>query len=283
MRMNKMLWMLMPLFLIVTACSKVPAGYVGIKVYLLGNAKGVDHEEVPVGWIWIGIHKELFLFPIFEQNYVWTADVKEGSPNDESFTFQTSEGLGIGADIGISYNIDPAKVSTVFEKYRRGIDEITDTFLRNHVRDALNTAASDMTAQDIYGPKKTVFMDTVQAQVQREVDEIGIRISRIYLIGTFRLPPNVVAALNSKIEATQRAQQRENEIREAQAVAKKLIATAEGEAKSILVKAEAQAKANKALSASLSPNLIQYEKIQKWDGKLPQVAGHANPFISIGK
>ena len=41
----------------------------------------------------------------------------------------------------------------------------------------------------------------------------------IYTIGDFRLPPRVVEAINAKIEATQLAQQRENEVREAEAEA----------------------------------------------------------------
>jgi hypothetical protein len=35
--------------LTLAACSKVPAGNVGIKVYLLGGDKGVDHEELGPG------------------------------------------------------------------------------------------------------------------------------------------------------------------------------------------------------------------------------------------
>lgn len=50
-------------------CSKVPAGEVGVKVYLLGTDKGVDHEVLGPGRYWIGINQDLYLFPIFTQNY----------------------------------------------------------------------------------------------------------------------------------------------------------------------------------------------------------------------
>ena len=33
------------LVLFAAACSKVPAGYVGVKVYLLGGSKGVDQKS----------------------------------------------------------------------------------------------------------------------------------------------------------------------------------------------------------------------------------------------
>ena len=123
-------------FAALSGCSKVPAGNVGVKVYLLGGEKGVDSEVLRVGRYWIGINEDLFLFPTFTQNYVWTKDATEGSPTDESITFQTQEGLGVNADIGISYHIDTDKVSLIFQKYRKGVDEITDIYLRNMVRDA---------------------------------------------------------------------------------------------------------------------------------------------------
>ena len=274
------------------ACSKVPAGNVGIKVYLLGKDKGVDTEELSVGRYFIGINEELYLFPTFKQNYSWTADTREGSEQDESFTFQTKEGMEVGADIGITYHLDATKINGIFQKYRRGIDEITDSFLRNHVRDAFNSIASDMSVESVYGSGKADLIEKVQQAVSAEVGPEGIVVEKIYLIGTFRLPESVVRALNSKIEATQRAQQRENELREAEAEAKKKVAEAEGQAASALavakadaearlIKAKAEAQANKIVSQSLTTTLIQYEKIKSWDGKLPQFQGAGTPLINI--
>jgi len=47
--------------------------------------------------------------------------------------------------------------------------------------------------------------------------------------------------------------------------------------------AQGQAKANDALSRSISPILVQYKGIEKWNGILPQVSGGAVPFIDLGK
>lgn len=68
----------------------------------------------------------------------------------------------------------------------------------------------------------------------------------------------------------------------AQANADKRIISAEAEAKSILATAEAQAEANKKLSESLTEDLIDYEKIQTWDGQLPKVTSSAGSFLEIG-
>jgi regulator of protease activity HflC (stomatin/prohibitin superfamily) len=65
--------------------------------------------------------------------------------------------------------------------------------------------------------------------------------------------------------------------------AQQKVATAKGEAKSILVVAQGQAKANDALSRSISPILVQYKSIEKWNGILPQVSGGGIPLIDLGK
>ena len=259
---------------LLAGCSKVPAGYVGIKVYLLGSSKGVDSEALGVGRYWIGVNENLYLYPTFQQNYTWTKEIEEGASQDESFTFQTSEGMQVGADIGISYHLDPDSVPKIFQKYRKGINEITNVYLRNHVRDALNKVSSTMRVEDLYGKKKSEFMENVVSLVKDKVSDIGIDIDEIYLIGSFRLPQTVVMALNRKLEATQMAQQRQNEVAQARAEADKKIENARGEAESILTVAKAQADANRILAQSLTPNLVKYKQIERWNGVLPKITGN---------
>lgn len=262
-----------------TGCSKVPAGHVGVKVYLLGGAKGVDNEVLGVGRYWIGWNEELFLFPTFQQTKAWTKSSTKDSPEDQSFVFQTKEGLSVGADVSISYTIRADKVATLFQRYRKGVDEITDVYLRNLVRDALVLASSTRTVEAIYGEGKSDLIEEVKRIVQQKIQPIGIDIDMISFIGDLRLPENVVESINAKIAATQKAQQRENELREAEAQAAKKIAEAKGIAESTRIQAQAQAEANKEISKSLTPELVEYVKAQKWDGKLPQVSGNGSGFL----
>ena len=264
------------------ACSYVPAGNVGIKVNLLGGDKGVDSEVLGVGRYWIGWNEDLYVFPTFMQNYVWTAGADEGSPNDESISFQTADGMTANADIGISYSIDPDKVSIIFQTYRRGVEEITDTFLRNMVRDALVKQSSNKPIEYVYGAGKSELLASVQKDVADQVAPLGINIGKIYWIGEIRLPPTVIDSINAKNAATQMAQQRQNEVAQAKAEADKKIEDARGEAESILRVAEAQAKANKLLAESLTTEFVQYQAITKWDGQLPKMTGSAAvPFIDV--
>lgn len=262
-------------------CSRVAPGEVGVKVYLIGGSKGVDHEVLTTGRHYIGFNEELHIFPTFQQNYVWTKDSTQGSPTDESFDFQTRDGMSINADVAIQFRIEEQYVAKVFQTYRKGIDELTDVVLRKMVSDAFTRYASKYDAEEAYSTCKNALMDSVNAYVKREAAINGVTVENVSYIGAMRLPPQVTSALNAKIQAVQDAQRKENELRSARAEAEKTVATAEGTAKSILLEAEAQAKANKILAASITNELVNYEKIKKWDGKLPQVSGGASTMIDL--
>lgn len=264
------------------ACSTVPAGHVGVKVYLLGGSKGVDSEELGVGRYWIGMNEQLYIFPTYMQNYTWTREPDTTGTEDESISFQTVEGMTANADVGISYQLDPTKINKIFQTYRRGVNEITDTFLRNMVRDSLVKQASTKPIEYIYGAGKAELMAAVQTDVQKQVEPIGIKIDKIYWIGEIRLPQTVIDSINAKNAATQMAQQRQNEVAQARAEAEKKVAEARGEAESVLLKAKAQAEANRELASSITPELVQYRALDKWDGVLPRMTGNsAVPFINV--
>jgi regulator of protease activity HflC (stomatin/prohibitin superfamily) len=273
--------------LLLSNCSSVPAGSVGVKIDLYGTDKGVSEQVLPVGRYYIGFGEELYKFPTYLQNYTWN--------EKESFSFQTKEGLTVNADIGISYAVLPDKVAKIFQTYRRGIDEITDTFIRNQVRDALVSVASTKSIEYVYGEGKAELMKEVENIVREQNKEL-FTISQIYWIGELRLPDSVRAAINAKVEATQKALLRENEIQTAKAEAQKSIAEAEGvaesklavaraEAESVRIKGEAEATAIEAKSKALntSPQLVQYESATRWDGKLPDtmMSGGVVPMISL--
>jgi regulator of protease activity HflC (stomatin/prohibitin superfamily) len=266
------------------ACTKVPAGNVGIKVYLLGGSKGVDIEEKGPGRHWVGINEEMYLFPTFTQNYTWAKDCQEGDCTNEELGFQTVEGLAVTADVGISYHIVPDKAPLIFQKYRKGVDEITDIYLRNMVRDSLVKNASSMPVETVYGAGKTKLIAQVQADVAKQVEAIGINVEKIYWVGELRLPKAVVDSINAKIQMTQQAQQAQNQVAKAKAEADIQVAQATGAAEALRIQSEAEANAIrvKANAITANPEIVQMTAVEKWDGHLPTTnAGGALPFINI--
>lgn len=267
---------------------KIEAGYVGVKVYLLGSNKGVDNEVVGPGRYYVGINEDMYLFPTFQQTILWD--------KNDAFNFQSKEGMVSSADVSLSYTLDRDKISILFQTYRKGIDEISEVYMKNLLRDSINKIASTFSVEEIYGEKKQEFQDKVLVDLKEKMAPIGINVDFVAFVGGIRPPESVVKAIDAKVEATQRAQQRENELREAEAQAKKTealatgkanaqIQEAKGKAESIRIEAEAKAEANRKIAESIKNDLIKYNAIEKWDGKLPQVSGSNTnlPLINLEK
>jgi regulator of protease activity HflC (stomatin/prohibitin superfamily) len=269
--------------LFTVGCDRVEPGYVGIKVNQWGSQKGVnDFPIVTGGVIYNPFTEDIYKFPTFMQNAVWTKDSTDGSRGDDSVTFNSIEGAVINADIALAYTFVSDKVPQIFVEFRQEPSVITHGFMRNEINNAFNRIASTMKASDIFGEKKQNLLDSVKSVLNEQLGERGFKFELISFHGGLRVDNSVQSRINAVLEASQRAIEAETKVKQSKAEADQAIekargekesniAKAEGEARSISLKAEAQAKANLILSQSLTPALVQYEALQRWSGTLPSV------------
>ena len=90
--------------------------------------------------------------------------------------------------------------------------------------------------------------------------------------------------IRNKVAAEVKAQQTRNETETKKEEANQKIVAAEAEAQSAKIAADAEAYAIKAVQEQLaqSPEYIEYERIQKWNGQYPEVMGNTvNPFVTL--
>lgn len=72
--MKKLLLFLSSLILVAsTGCTRINPGYVGIKVNMYGDNRGVDDITIKTGRVWYNpITHDIYEFPVFMQNATWT-------------------------------------------------------------------------------------------------------------------------------------------------------------------------------------------------------------------
>jgi len=246
----------------------IEPGYTGIKINRLVN-KGVTREDIVNGFIFYNpIQTSVVIYPTFIQRVAWTHDKAEGKPINEELTFNTKDSVPVNIDVAVSYQLDAARVPDFYTKFRAdNIDSFTHGFLRDSTRNIVANIGSEYTFDDINGTKKEEFLARVGKALNENVRQFGVNIQQFGLIGSLRPPQALLEAVNSKTQAIQKSIQIENEVRSAQAEAKKRIAIAEGEAA-----------ANRALASSLEPRLLEWERLKimreqitKWNGQMPSV------------
>lgn len=268
-----------------TGCTKITQQDIGLKVSLMGDDKGGIEVVSPGRYIeWP--NTDYVRFPTATINVVWTANHNEGSPTNQSISMQTINGLVVNADIGLSFHVNPNKVVDLYRKYRKGINEISDIYLRNIVRDAFNDVVSQMPVEEVYGEGKVEMMQKVTAMVRKEVAPYGIVVDKISILGHLRLPESVVQSIQAKVQAVQKAEMRKNEL--AEAAARKNIAKMDAESykQAQIIKAEgdAQAMQKKAAVLRANPELLQLQAIEKWNGVAPEYMSNGSlvPFAKVG-
>ena len=84
--------------------GQVKPGYVGLKINQYGSGAGLSPQVLGVGTYFTPPGTTIQEFPVFTQNYTYTASTAEGSANNEEFVFQDKSGLTMSTDIGLSYS-----------------------------------------------------------------------------------------------------------------------------------------------------------------------------------
>ena len=174
--------------------------------------------------------------------------------------------------------IDPAYVNDLYQKVGLDFaDKVIDPAFNDFVKEVVPTYPIGEIL-----PKREEIR-------QRAMTKLGDNLSRYHIIvddiyfANIRFSPEYEGAIEAKQVAQQQVETQKQVLAQREIEAQQKVATAKGEVESILVVAQGQAKANDALSRSISPILVQYKSIEKWNGILPQVSGGAVPFIDLGK
>lgn len=259
-----------------SGCKTVPPGHVGIRVELSGTDRGVQEIPLRTGRVWYNpITESLFDYPTYVQRAIWTRASNEGSPGNDEISFQSKDALHFTADVAISYQLKRDKVPAFYVQFRNdNIAAFTHGFLRDAVRNAIGKAATQYTAEEINGSRQADITEQSMKFVSDKLQPIGVEIVQLGFTAPPRPPDEVAGAIKSKIAAIQRAEQAENEKRQAVAEGEKTVALA-----------HAQARANDVINRSISPQLVQWRQLDilqsKWDGKFPQVTGASSPMLML--
>ena len=294
------------------ACTttRVEVGHIGVKVKLAGSDRGVQDMQLKTGWVFYNpLTEQVIEFPTSVQNIILSSNPHEGGAKtddpaqktaDESITFSSIEGVNATADVGFSFHIDPNKAPHLYARFKQtDMRELAYSYMRNVIRESFNDIASKMPIQEIYGAGKNKLVADVRNLCAVNLGKDGVIIDQLTINGALKLPENVAGAINNAMAATQNAIQSENKVRQVKAEAEQVIATAhgaaeaarqkaQGEADALLIstKAEAEArgiaadaenKANNLIQSSLTPQILRFRSIQRWDGKLPTYYGSSGP------
>jgi regulator of protease activity HflC (stomatin/prohibitin superfamily) len=247
------------LVVLFNSCERVDAGYVGVKVNLYGDNKGVDDVVAVTGMVFYNpITTRIYEFPTYIQHKEYKGE--------NSFIVNSKDGSEFNVSPIMNYSVQRDKVPAIFSKYRRTLEDIEEGFLKTAVYDAFRLATNKYTADELIS-NRAIFEVEVRRLLDAQLLKEGFMINQF--TSNLIYPETFKKSIEAKNNAVQAALRAENEVKTAEAQAKIKVATAEGNAQAMLTSAKAEAESNRMKQQTLTPLLLQLEYINKWDGKLP--------------
>lgn len=249
--------------------EKIKNGNVGV-VYSLNG--GVQNEVLSQGLRYVGIGNKVIQYSVRTNQFYLSKESKEGSKDDDSLSVGTQGGT-VNVDFEMSYSFDPEQVANIYKKYG-GLSggDIVDTIVRGRIRSLVNEITSQYTVAEVYVDKRAEVNTKITEHLRENFKDVGLNIERCSLSD---VRPNE-SVLNALTERSKVAQELENEKQKQEKVkleAETSKIAAQGEADAKLIKAQGEARANEELQKSITQEMVEYKKIEKWDGKLPTVSG----------
>ena len=258
--------------------ATVPAGHVGV-VEHFGK---VRESILPPGFHLTGY---------FE--HVHPVDIRTQRHNYQTEAF-SSDIQQVGLAIAVNENISP---EVAYKLYTTVGMNYLENLLEPRLMENTKVIISKYTAESLIANREKLSSE-VLIKMQNDMAQYGIYVSAIS-IENIDFTDQYEAAIEAKQVATQEKQKAQTEqerqtMEEQQKAERARIAAqaqadvekinADAEAYAMKIKAEAEAEANKKLNASLTEQLIKYNQILRWDGKLPTFMGGEStmPILNFG-
>jgi len=175
----------------------------------------------------------------------------------------------VTTDLTVNWNVDPAKANRVYQQIGDE-SQIVTSILSPAISEVLKAATSKKTAEEII-TKRTELKTEIDNSLKKRLEPYGVIVRDVSLIN-FGFSPEFSKAIEAKQIAEQEAKQAEFTVKKATQDAQAEINRAKG-----------QAEAQRLQRLTLTPELLQQQAIQKWNGQFPTVMGGGGslPLINI--
>lgn len=170
-------------------------------------------------------------------------------------------------EVALNFRLDATKVTNVYQEL--GVD-YKDTVVSPALQEAVKATTANYTAEELVTKRESVSQQTA-VLLRDRLQGRGIIVEGFNVVN-FDFSEEFNKAVEAKGKAEQDALASKNKLEQVKYEAQQDIEKAKGRAEAIRIESEALLN---------NPQLIELRKVEKWDGKLPQVTGESSPLINI--
>ncbi|RNJ78510.1 MAG: prohibitin family protein [Nitrosopumilus sp. B06] len=181
----------------------------------------------------------------------------------------------------VTVNYHPAGDS-VHRLYQEVGLDYENRVIQPAIEEVVKQVTANYNAEELITKRPDVKRD-IEVEIRDRLNTFNV-VTEVISITDFQFSALFSQAIESKVEAEQKALKAENDLRRIQVEAQQHEAQAIGLADANIAEAQGEAEAIRIINEALAqnPNYLEWLKTQAWDGKLPLVVGEGGtPFIQI--
>ncbi len=185
----------------------------------------------------------------------------------------------VSTEVTVNYHPAPDSVNTLYKQV--GLD-YQNRIITPAVEEVVKQVTANYNAEELITKRPLVKSD-IETEISIRLNQFNI-VTEVISITDFQFSSLFSSAIESKVEAEQKAQKAENDLVRIEVEARQRAAQAEGLAAANIAQANGEAEAIRIINEALAnnPNYLEWLKTQAWDGVLPLVVGEGGtPFIQI--
>lgn len=181
----------------------------------------------------------------------------------------TKDLQSVTTNIALNWHIEPSKVNKIYQEIGDEQDLVT-RIITPALNEVLKASTPKRTAEEIL-TKRAELKEEIDQEIQKRLAGYGIQVDDVALVNV-AFSSEFAKAIEAKQIAEQQAKQAEYDALKASK-----------EAQAEINRAKGQAEAQRLMRQTLTPELLQKQAIEKWDGQFPQVmsGNGAMPFINV--
>lgn len=216
----------------------------------------------------------------------WMANNKNWVTYKPAITVLDQRGLPIEIELSVLYRVIPDYAAEMLAQYWKWYeDKVINPSIRETVRDVIWQYDAESLPS-----KRWEIAAKIKTELEKKIKKLKFFELVDVQLRNIELPLQIQQKILQVQEAKQEAERQKFMLQKAKVEAETAKARAKWqadakieaskwEAESIKVKAQAQAKANIELSKSVTKELIEYKKVEKWNWQLPKYQGSSNWMI----
>jgi regulator of protease activity HflC (stomatin/prohibitin superfamily) len=179
--------------------------------------------------------------------------------------------------IALNYHIDPSKANIVYQQL--GAD-YADRIIAPTIQESVKASVAKFNAEQLI-TQRAIAKGVISQAISNTLSARDITVETIF-ITDFQFSQAFASQVESKVVAFQKFLTEQNNLKAVQVVANQTVVQAQAQARANIARAGGESQAIKVITEQLrqSPQYLQWQAINRWNGQMPYALGSSGfPFL----